>query len=883
MTDQLTVLVAPRSLAALGETLRDWVHGDLVGPYVWVTAEAVVDRAVPMAFVDDQGAAHHADLTVLAGTRAYSRVRILELVDLDSPDSARRALSETSAGARVWERLNQTFGGVPVVPVRVLLTTDGSDASVPAPRDHGWNHVLVSPEDTASPGVGYSPIDGSDPGRLVVQRAAQVAALGGLWAGVEESPVDALAAEGGSGVRISRAFFRRLTGEDVEAGLRASLFDLSTEYPRPHPRVGRTIDVEAPVAAAGHAANTVWQAFGHLLQGPREQVPASRSEEVGFGEALRMFFSFVWAALRGAPAAWARNLVGRTKSSIATSVQHFVFGIDRSAYTVVVDGHRADGSPAAWQDIQSASGAIARSLPEHGQPVREDHSALWREFVHGGLTLADAGDRSSVLPAIEVGGQRAVIRDPEQIAPSDAERFPALSGALGASIGATQPVRSVDVFQVNALGSRLQAEAGRGSATSHDAAGAFSRLAAWRERTAGSYVNQFGEILAQALFGRQAELSGILSRLQEAARPDEAADRRLAEVQKRLSMHLLGWSIGFFLAIAAVVVLWSLGVFGWGWGVGLLVGLVLSWILTGFLVFFRGQQETFRILHRRRELLGAAEVDRANLTHVITDIDRLSDVYGQYLVWSDVLGRFLRHPFGSRWTVGTAGGAEFTDLPRGTAQARVSPGDEVVDEAAHVLRHDLFPVGWLSEQWTSFLAQAPGLLGPAGMEIAQDPRQLYRMRAGARDGLLHAWLQALDTTGTDPAMGDAMWERAKSRLAAPDRQELTSRLLGSARTAEGTAVPVESFFGRVGVAAAADLMNASYLSATARGRSAQAVDQEFVRTRSVGLGRGTVHVQLTAPVEIQHFDFFTTGARTTGTDPDVPATPPATPFGDLDF
>ena len=100
-----------------------------------------------------------------------------------------------------------------------------------------------------------------------------------------------------------------------------------------------------------------------ILRSPREVLKESQSKEISMGEALRMLFSFLWASLIGAPAAWASRAVRGVQAAVASSVQSFVFGADHAAYEVVVSGQRSDGKPAGWQDLQTAARELERGLP----------------------------------------------------------------------------------------------------------------------------------------------------------------------------------------------------------------------------------------------------------------------------------------------------------------------------------------------------------------------------------------------------------------------------------------------------------------------------------------------------------------------------------------
>lgn len=887
MTQTLTCIVAPDELLGVRESLRDWQAGGLTTDFVWMSAEAVAAGRMAGHLVSS-GTLHPVDLRRMAGQAAYSRVRLGELIaaDAHSPVSAAAGRSQPfgvdSPGAAVLSVVESNFGGAEISPLRVVLTGADGPGDTPAPQVVGWHYLVVSPEDTSSPGVGSAPIDSSRPGGLDTQRASQLAGLLGLWNGVAEAPLDS--EEVGSLIRfrIVRGFHRRLSGDSTEQAVRSALLDVDSGYPRPDHEGGRCIYVENPAGAAQQAVSQLWEAYAHVLRGPRETLQLQQAKLIGVGQALKMLFSFLWASIVGAPAAWAVQVVRGFQTSVAASVQGFVFGSEQSAYQVVVAGRRADGLPAGWEDLQSAAKDLERSLPGSGQIEHEDLSGLWREYTNGALTLADGGVHGTVIRPLIVGSQTAVFRQPGDIVPDPDAAYPALTGALGATLG-SQRLDAVDVAAIDEQGRRLQAESTRGTELSRESSAALGEMARWRESLARTYSSQFGARLADAIHAHRGELAALLKRLRDAAGSGEEEAALLREKQKRLGTIMRVLAIIAFLLLVTFAILGGVEVLSWTAALTIMAGTVVVWFVTALIVFVRGQRELFRIINRRRELETQAEVDVRNISAVVRDLTRATDAYAQYLKFTRALGHFLHHPFGVQHDPAEAAAGEFVDLPRSVAQGSIVADEDSIQESAMILQHSQFRTGWLDGQWRKFLTLAAGIVGPRGLELRDDPEMLFRVRADT-DDLLDLWAAGLDGAPIPPTFGDAEWDVARNRLETdPGLESVRERLTGTVASIQGRS-DRQRFLGSIGTAAA-DSIGQSLLDDTALAQNASWTQSDFIRSQDLGLGHTVVHVQMTGPIEAQSLGFGRPGSVADDTTDDRRRSTEtyAQPFGDAAF
>lgn len=885
MVNTLTCVVAPSAAVGVRETLRDWQAGGLIRDFMWIEAEDV-DTGLPIGNDVSGGSLSAVDLRRLAGQVPYSRIRMAEIGLSDESDSPsagaqRPVFGSDSAGVRVRRIIDSSFGNSEISPLRILLTDSQGPKDLQPPQSVGWHYLAVSPEDTSSPGVGSAPIDSADKTDQDIQRASQLAGLLGLWTGVEEAPMDAEETASYVRFRLVRSFFRRLSGDSVELEVRNRLLAVDEGFPRPTHESGRCIYVENPAAAARQAVSQLWSAHAHILRGPRETRQSAEAREIGIGEALRMLFSFLWASIIGAPAAWAAKAVRGVQTAVASSVQEFVFGVDQAAYQVVVAGQRNDGQPAGWRDLWTAAKEIERVLPNDGQTQHDDLSNLWREYTASALTLADGGVHGTVFRPILVNSERAVMKDPSDIVPETDDHYPALQGALGATLG-SRDLDATDIVSIDDQGRRLQAESTRGAELSREAASELQSMAKWRERISQTYSSQFGAELSTAIHEHRTELAALLRRMRDAASDGSSESTQLRKKQKRLGTIMRIIAIVALALLIGLVILGASAVIGWAWAGSLIGAVLLGWFITAFIVFMRGQRELFRLINRRRELESQSEVDRRNIAAVLKDLTRVTDAYAQYLHFTRALGHFIHQPFGRPRTAADREMGNFTDLPRSTAQGSISADDALVQEAALTLRHGQFQAGWMDSLWTMFLRQSAELLGPRGMELRDDPDLLYRVRGSGQDTLVQLWADALDHEGIPSTFGDSLWDSARQRLDAEAGLEtIRAHLTDQVSSVHGT-VSRERFLGTVGTRTS-DAIGQSLLDATAIAADASRTQTEFIRTVELGLGSAVMHTQMTGPIESQSLGFIRSDAEPVLNGVDVDRDESAQPFGDVAF
>src|SRR5215217_2204320 len=480
----LTVLVVPGAQTdEIVAVLADYSAVGLLAAFAWVEAADVGGASTPATVVRD-GRSEPVVLQQLVTTERYDRIRVAVLVPVDAPAAERVPLVSERT---VEQILRSTSMGARISLLRVLLTRgDAATSPDSALVLEGWHNLLVAPEDSAAPGLGAVPwglmTDALD---FAQYTAPVIAALAGLWSGLQQTPFDTAEILPGQTVRAVRAFYRRLDTTEVEERLRAQLFDPAGRLPLPRGGQVPVVYVEDVAAATQTMARALWTKHRDVLRGPRLSVSDSGAQAISIWAALKMFLKFMGAALRQAPGAWWSAVTGSVSSVLASTVQGTVFGGRDSAFAVVTNTEVAN-----WQHLAASADTLNTALggapPQH--LAQRDLSALWMDFVAGALTLADGGRRAAGLDPVPVGSGVGVLAVASDVVPTAAESFSAIPTSLSAVIGVSS-VEPADVLGVADLRERLQ------RAYSDPAAGVEARTAGteledWHRFVSKSYAWQ---------------------------------------------------------------------------------------------------------------------------------------------------------------------------------------------------------------------------------------------------------------------------------------------------------------------------------------------------------------------------------------------------------
>jgi hypothetical protein len=548
----LTVFLAPPGLAdgALA-ALTDLSAAALVDEFAWVCApNGGVDRLHLVA----AGVGRDIQLGELVAARRTTALRICTLVPAVAGHRRLEVVDEHAAVTR----LQNITGAQRVVRLRALLAlgteVDGAASDLAV---DGWHNVLIAPEDARGPGYGAVPWD-TDAGPAELGRCAApgLAALTGLWRSLPHAPLDDQPPLPGHVLRLARSFYRRLDTAEVEQRLRAEVLAQGRVLPVPSDRGSQIVEVHDVGAATAAMAGALWRKHAWVLRGPRLPYRSAQTEQIGAWQVITMFFAFLWASLRNAPAAWARGVIDNVSSRVALGTAQLVFdGAPNVAFEVVVNGRTASGGYAGWADVGAATAQLtgAASGGEHQLTGHDDLSMVWQDFAAGAFTLADAGQRSVDLPPIKMGPMRAVVSGVADLVPGPAERFSALPGPVAAAVQ-TAGVDAADPLGIADLQNRLGELQGHAD-LALPARAALGDLDAWQRTGARSYGAAVGRQLAQAFYDARAEVQELLRRVQSPPRlPEETGGDTAAAIRwlQMLLLLLTGLALGAAVTLATL-------------------------------------------------------------------------------------------------------------------------------------------------------------------------------------------------------------------------------------------------------------------------------------------------------------------------------------------
>ena len=499
---------------------------------------------------------------------------------------------------------------------------------------------------------------------------------------------------------------------------------------------------------------------------PAEQV---RAEAISAWKAIEIFFNFLLGSLRAAPGAALERLKGRGATMVSARVQAALFGSGDSRYEVVTRGVNAAGLPPGTRELQGAADVVrdrlAGVVPAEG--TTPDLGSFWSDAVAGALSLADAGDHGSQVGPVLVGGTPRVVRESSSIAPAPADAY-RVSPAVAAKLGATT---------VTPYDSRLQQQAGDVMAQlATPGEPVLDSFARWRQRSAASYTGLLGVRLAAEVEQRAGALARLLGQLRADRGQGESED--VGPGLRRVRTLVLRYLLVLLAIVVAAVVVARLGLLSTPALVALLIVLVVGWTVSQVLALVSQQRRVFAILNAQRRAEEELELASRNVPVAAAALHLSTTMYEQYLAWAPVLGRFLREPFGP--LAPPAEPARLRGLlPRAVGFGIAETDDDRLGAVAHDLGGVVYDRGWLQPLWEAFLADAPRQLGPAGLSLREDPRQLLADPAAADDSLLRRWSAAVAAQGVPSGAGDALWERARAALVARGADALSGQLLTS--------------------------------------------------------------------------------------------------------
>jgi hypothetical protein len=573
-----------------------------------------------------------------------------------------------------------------------------------------------------------------------------------------------------------------------------------------------------------------------LLAGQRVAPPPPTRTRIGLSRAIKLFLSFIWAALRNAPRDWLHRTIADGQTWMARVGQALV-GRD-SEYQLVVRGRRSDGSLASVEQVDQAVGRVRTG--NHEEAHHEDLprlGLLWRDFFEVGLSLIDGAHRVSAINQPTVGPLPGVVRDTTSVAAPADRAFTGIPAHVAAELG-VGAIHPADLYLSEAVLRELD-DRSRGSASGLELGRVRESLARWRESVQRrSFAGDFGYQLAARIVELRNEIEGLRATLVELATPvdiDDGFAARQEALARRARMLI--WA-----SLLVPVVLFVAHRFNWLSTRGvLLTGLaaLLVWVVTLTVMFIIGQARLFRLLNRQANDRGAAEAARANLSAALADLDRVLCAYGSYRHWAAILGTLVTRPFGAPTPARTKLRMLTGPLPRSVQVGSIEPTPAALDGATAALRPVVFVEGWLDTSYQTFLATAQSVQ-TATLTGDQPVESLFtELSRRDSDSLAHL-AQLIGTRGLDPAARDRFWENAAAQLAQPNLTAVRAKLLGNIAWSGDRAAELDAIGDPLGQPGRESInFSGELLVADARSQGAHVVQAERgVRLNGPGIGLG---------------------------------------------
>lgn len=804
---------------AIRAVVQDWSAVGLVGPSIWVDVEGEVGTGLLVA--DGRTA-----VIPLVGwlARHPAPVRLAVLQVLTAPADALGVDC-----SRMLVQALQLGPGVPVV--NLLAPVDGLTGVTAGAVFDAHVNVILQPVDGATPVAPTEPLGAESP-TFPMHVACGVATATGLWLAMTESPLAGERQWTGTQAATARSYVRTLDTAHVLSTMGALLYGTDGHLP-----VSRTAKGDpSPVIPPAHQLAAAEQA-GQSLVAKHAEVTAFRpppafvpptAEQISFGRALRMFFSFLAKAVLGAPRAWAENLIESIRRRVETSATNALFGSDGRFQVSLSSGA---GQLSTSDRLDQTAQSVLGRLPIGSIPPPTAVPELWQDALATASTLVDGGTGPAgvTLPRSDTP---PIINDPARIAPRPGgEPFPLPGNVTGPDgVRGIEPDDPLGALRARReLGRRIQELSGPSQALARagqlvalqecDAA-----LADWLERKRSFTWS------VSALIARQLDIAGTM--LDEVLAPaDQITAADLAaplDQQRKVRRGVLAWVGLFLLLLIAVVVTAALALVAWPILLVIAVVVLGGTLFGAVKTFARNQQQLFRMIHRLEVDAERRRWLDANLAAISFEVVRLSSVYRQSRAWMAIIAENVHDPFGAA----TQGGADRTiptdlqgELPLAITLTGANYSPDTHEAALYRARASLLRSGWLARQFAyrrdhvraelsrrtdsdlgdrlwSDAAVAPG--GPVDSYLAglRDPRLRHQVYRSA--------IATLADAVSGPGWEGRLLPRVTVRAGAADRSATWTDL--AAELINPTGLLTNNGFSSTGMMQQANLVDRSFLA-----------------------------------------------------------------------
>ncbi len=385
---------------------------------------------------------------------------------------------------------------VRIVTVNLVVPETGITDVDPAVLMAGWEvNAIASPEDRAS---AAHPDIFVDAETLPGHAALHCATVGGLWADVAEGPYDVRsdATPGEPAPVVVRAYVRSIVNSDlVPAVAQEGLSPRAGRWPVPTSEAERLVPTAQPQRLVETTFEELGTAHGAVFRfRPAAWEAPPSPQQVGIGQALKLFFNFLVALVKRVPS-WVEE---RARDAANTMVANATFGsgglieVGRRARQRAADAREIPQAPASDafgarvpsppEGDAGGSGGEARpggradegdrlareALASLQQPVLAiETPEVWRDLRQVTLGLQDGGPMPAGFSTPRLGSAREVIVEPGAIGPHPHDRYrpdPQVLGKLPALRDAEgmKDIRACDPRAAKQFAAALRPAVGEG-------------------------------------------------------------------------------------------------------------------------------------------------------------------------------------------------------------------------------------------------------------------------------------------------------------------------------------------------------------------------------------------------------------------------------------
>ncbi|RSZ65133.1 hypothetical protein EAH68_03050 [Corynebacterium hylobatis] len=720
----LTVFLGRGGLShGIRQTLEDFTATGLVRDLAWVDADSFRSSSSEVTYLrlSEEGSP---EITREPFNALVARSRITRLhlgvINVVGFGGGEIRSAELMA---LTDAIDSILTGRSIQRTNLIISAVGAPLETDLPVLKGFTNLFLAPEDSPGPESATVPFhfDHLD-NRFTLHCVAGIASLFGLWEGSTHAPVARLDPASGVSFRLVRAYYRRIDGQDVQARLKARIFD--TEL-NPLPRLNRPGQevsaqyTENPRAFAETAAEDLLSEFNQRIEGKPTHALAQQTRRTTSGRALGEFLRIWGKRMVTTPARFFRDLRGEARTFVDDTVQVGLYGEDSRI--------RVGGGGDAEPDPADDSGTRQARRENLQVEATRELGPLWSSYANTALTMLDASPRFITENAGQSSYPRVMQEHPERpvwVARSAADVIPGPDANFGhdlpVEVKSTIGGGDIAPYDIAGIAAYERSLASQRHGRQRGVGRVIGDFKQWQEENSGSFACHVGRGLVERrgqLHQRKEQLTGQIADLED-RQARAAGTGALAGV-----LRWLGWV--FMGSVMIFALIWGFGHLrptlldapraGWVdtlnaaptdikvWMFSIWVGL---WLLFWILQVAVETRDEMRFLNRRRDIVNKLDAARANLEVTRKALVRIDVGYRQFLSTSRMIGALINEPFGYIRHPRVESTIPVNTMPESVVFAEADPASGEVERLANTFRREIYREGWLGDYVMGGLAEA---------------------------------------------------------------------------------------------------------------------------------------------------------------------------------